>query len=82
MPKKIKTILKFLNSKKAPRIDKIPAQVVKLASDILDEPLSIAINNSISTSTIPNNAKIASIVTIDKKTDDKYLMSNFKPVSK
>ena len=69
-PKEITTILKSLNSKKAPGIDKIPTKLVKLASDILAEPLSIAINNSIRTSTIPNNAKIATVEPFDKKTDD------------
>ena len=72
-PKEINTILKSLNSKKAPGIDKIPTKLVKLASDILAEPLSIAINNSIRTSTFPNNAKIATVVPIDKKTYDKYV---------
>ena len=80
-PKEINTILKTLNSKKAPGIDKIPTKLVKLVSDILAEPLSIAINNSIRTSTFPNNAKIAAVVPIDKKTDDKYVISNFRPVS-
>ena len=79
--KEINTVLKSLNSKKAPEIDKIPTKLVKLASDILAEPLPIAITNSISTSTFPNNAKIASVVLIDKKTDDKYVISNFRPVS-
>ena len=77
----INTILKSLNSKKAPGIDKIPTKLVKLASDFLAEPLSIAINNSISTPTFPNNTKVASVVPIDKKTDDKYGISNFRPVS-
>ena len=58
-PKQIKTILKFLNSKKAPEIDKIPNKLAKLGSDISAKPLSIAINNSISTSIFPSNAKIA-----------------------
>ena len=80
-PKEINTILKSLNSKKAPRIDKIPTKLVKLASEILVEPLPIAINNSIRTSTFPNNAKIVTVVPIDKKTDDKYVISNFRPVS-
>ena len=52
-----------------------------MASNILAEPLSIAISNSISTSTFPNNTKIASVVPIDKKTDDKYVISSFRPVS-
>ena len=46
MPKEIKTILKSLNSKKAPAIDKIPTNLVNLESDILTEGLSIAINNT------------------------------------
>ena len=58
-PKEIETILKFMNSKKAPGIDKVKIKLVKLASDILAEPLSIAINNSNSIFTFPNNAKIA-----------------------
>ena len=78
MPKEIKTILKSLNSKKATEIDKIPTKFVKLTSYTLAEPLSIAINNTIRTSTFRNNAKIASVVPIDKKTDDKYVVSNFR----
>ena len=80
-PKEISAILKSLNSKKAPGIDKISTKLVKLASDILAEPLPIAINNSIRTSTFPNNVKIETVVPIDKKTDDKYVMSNFRPMS-
>ena len=80
-PDEIKATLKSLNSKKASGTDKIPTKLVKLASDILAEQMPIAINNSISTSTFFNNAKIASVVPIDKKTDDKYVISNFRPVS-
>ena len=50
-------------------------------SDILAEPLSVVINNSISTSAVPNNAKMASAVPTDKESDDKYVISNFKLVS-
>ena len=63
-----------------PGIEEMPTNPFKLASDILAEPLSIAINNSIRTSTFPNNAKIATVVPIDKKTDDKCVISNFRPV--
>ena len=79
--KEINTILKFLNSKNAPGIDQMPTKLVKLASDILAEPLSIAINHSIGISTFPINAKIATVVPIDKKTDDRYAISNFRSVS-
>ena len=42
----IKTIPKFLNSKKASGIDKIPMKLIKLAYNVLVKPRSIAINNS------------------------------------
>ena len=49
-----------------------------MAAEVLVEPLSIAINNS--TTIFLNNAKKASVIPIDKKADDKYLISNFRPV--
>ena len=50
-------------------------------SEILAEPLPKAISNSISTSTFPNNTKTARVVPINNKTDDKYVISNFRSVS-
>ena len=38
-------------------------------------------NNSITSSTFPDRAKVATVVPIDKKTDSKYNKSNFRPVS-
>ena len=38
-------------------------------------------NNSITSSTVPNRAKVAPIVHIGKKTDNKYTVSNLRPVS-
>ena len=38
-------------------------------------------NNSITSSTFPVKAKVATVVPIDKKTDNKYNVSNFRPVS-
>ena len=73
--------MKSLNSQKAPGIGKMLTKLVKLTSDVLAEPLSISINNSISTYTFPKNAKIASVVPIHKNTDDKYVISTFRPVS-
>ena len=74
-PTQIKTILKSLNSKKGPGIDKTPTEIVKLAPSVLAEPLPIAISNSVSTSTFPNNATITSVVPVGKKKDDKYVIS-------
>ena len=73
--------LKSLNSKKAARMDRLPIKLVKLASEILSKPLSITTNNSITSSTFPDWEKVATVVAIDKKTDNKYTVSNFRPVS-
>ena len=51
-----------------------------MSSDVLAEPLPVAINISISTYTFPSNAKIVSVVPNEKKTDDKYVISNFRSV--
>ena len=80
MPKEIKIFLKSLSSNKGLGIDKMPTKLVKLATDVLAESLLIAITSSSSTSTFPSNAKIAAVVP-NKKTDDKYVISNFPPVS-
>ena len=77
----VEKMLKSLNSKKAAGTDRLPVKLVKLASSVLSKPLSIAMNNSITSSTFPDRAKVATVVPIDKKTDSKYNKSNFRPVS-
>ena len=62
-------------------MDKIPTKLVKLASDFLSTPLATAINNSLGSSKFHDIAKVATAIPIDKKTDDKYDISNFRPVS-
>ena len=53
--------------------NRLPIKLVKLASEVLSKPLSTAMNNSITSSTFPDWAKVATVVPIDKKTDDKYV---------
>ena len=77
----VNLILKSLNIKKASGTDKIPAKLVKLASDFLSTPLATAINNSLASSKFPDIAKVATVIPVDKKTNDKYDISNFRPVS-
>ena len=48
---------------------------------MLSQPLADTINNSISKGVFPDNAKIASVSPIDKQSDDKNKVSNFRPVS-
>ena len=67
----VEKMLKSLNSKKAAGTDRLPIKLVKLAPEVLSRPLSIAMNNSITSSTLPDRAKVTTVVPIDKKTDDK-----------
>ena len=62
-------------------MDKISPKLVKISDQILSQPLTDAINNSISNGVFPDNAKIASVSPIDKHSDDKNQVSNFRPVS-
>ena len=45
---------------------------------MLSQPLTDAINKSISKGVFPDNAKIASVSSIDKQSDDKSGVSNFR----
>ena len=62
-------------------MDIMPTKLAKLVPGTLAEPLSIAIKNSINTSTFQNNARIVPVVNIDEETDDTYVIFNFRPVS-
>ena len=77
----VNLILKSLNTKKASGADKMRTKLVKSASNFLSKPLAAAINNSLASSKFPDIAKVATVMPIDKKTDDKYDISNFLPVS-
>ena len=74
-------LLKTIDDKKATGTDKIPPKLVKISAEVLSQPLADAINNSISKGVFPDNAKIASVSPIDKQSDDKNKVSNFRPVS-
>ena len=74
-------MLKSLNSQKAAGTNRLPIKLVKLASEVLSKPLSIAMNNNITWSTFRDKAKAATVVPIDKKTDNKYNVSNLRQVS-
>ena len=50
-------------------------------ADILSTPLSNAINNSILKGKFPDDAKVARVSPLNKHTDNKYSVSNFRLVS-
>ena len=80
-PDKVNSIIKSLDATKAPGTDKIPMKLIILASDFLSKPTSKALNNCITSYTFPENAKVATVVPINKKTDDKFVIFNYRPVS-
>ena len=54
---------------------------MKISAEILSTPLSIAINNSLKYEVFPDDAKIASVMPLDKGKPNKNEISNFSPVS-
>ena len=52
-----------------------------MAAERLSTPLSIAINSSFKDNIFPSNAKVACVKPLDKKTEHKQSISNFRPVS-
>ena len=77
----VEKMLKSLNSKKVAGTDRSPIKLVKLAFEALSKPLSLDMNNSITSSTFPDRAQVTTIVPIDKKTNNKHTVSNFRPAS-
>ena len=80
-PNKVNSTTKSLDTNKASGTDKIPMKLIILAFDFLSKTISKALNNCITSFTFPENAKVVTVVPIDKKTDDKYVKSNCRPVS-
>ena len=77
----VKKLLNETDTKKAVGIDTIPPKLIKMASDFLAPILTTAINSSIENSVFPENAKVATVVPLDKGKPDKNYISNFRPVS-
>ena len=77
----VKQCLQKLNPRKAIGQDKISPALIKMAAEPLSTPLSIAINNSFKYNIFLSNAQVACVKPLDKKTEDKHCISNFRPVS-
>ena len=77
----VKKILKELSTEKSAGVDTIPPKLVKLAVNYLAGPLPQFIDNNIKKEMFPENANVASVTPIDKKTDDKNSVLNFRPIS-
>ena len=73
----VNLILKSLNTKKASGTDKILAKLVNFQP----KPLATAFKDSLGSFKFPDIAKVAAVIPIHKKTDEKYDISNFRAVS-
>ena len=80
-PNKVNSIIKSLDANKASRTDKIPMKLIILASVFFSKPISKDLNNYITSCAFPENGKVATVVPIDKKNDDKYVISNYRPIN-
>ena len=77
----VRKLLQQLNPRRAIGNDKIPPALIKIAAEPLRTPLSKAINNSFKHNIFPDNAQVACVKSLDKKTENKHAISNFRPVS-
>ena len=66
---------------KSSRLWQNSPKLVKLAAGVLAAPLSKTINNSISKGVFPNEAKIARVSPLDKKTRNKSFVLNYRSIS-
>ena len=78
---KVRKLLQQLNSRKAIGDDKIPPALIKIAAESLSTPLSIAISNRFKHKIFPDNAQVACVKPLHKKTENKHSISNFRPNS-
>ena len=67
----VKKLLYEIDTKKAVGIDTIPPKLIKMASNVLAPILTTAIDSSIENIVFPENAKVATIVPLDKGKPDK-----------
>lgn len=77
-PDDVSTAIKSLKET-GPGINKISARHLKLAVDIISEPLSIIINLAFKHGSFPTSLKIAKVLPIFKK-GDKQSISNYRPI--
>ena len=80
-PEKITELLSGLDIEKAVGFDMTSPKFVKIAASVLCQPLSNAINSSLSKGTFPGNTKIAMVSPLDKGTSIKNVISDFWSVS-
>ena len=77
----VKKLRQEIDIKKAVGVDTIPPKLIKIGADIIVVLLTQAINCCLRQGSFPGNAKIASVVPVDKGKPDKYGVLKYRPVS-
>ena len=77
----VKKFLKEIYIKETVVLDAIPTKLIKIGADIIVEPLTQAVNGCWRQGIFPDNAKITSVVPVDKAILDKFDVINYRPVS-
>jgi len=73
-------IIAKLNNNKSPGPDMITPKLLKSIANEIINPLLCLFNLLLTTDTIPNVLKLAKAIPVHKK-EDKYLASNYRPIS-
>ena len=67
-----------LDSKSSTGYDQISSDLLKRINEYIHKPLTLIVNQSLSSGIFPNNLKIAKVIPIFKK-DDAHLLNNYRP---
>ena len=76
----VQKIIKNLKPKSSAGHDNISSKVLRQVGDIVAYPLTIIINQSLCTGIFPNRLKLAKVIPLYKKYDNK-LFGNYRPIS-
>ena len=76
----VQKIIKNLKPKSSTGHDNISSKLLRKVGDIVAYPLSIIINQSLCTGIFPNRLKLAKVIPLYQK-DDNKLFGNYRPIS-
>ena len=79
-PIEICNLIKKLKPKMSSGMDNIPLKLLTKIGDIISTPLSLIINQSLCSGSFPSKLKLAKVIPIFKKNDNKKF-DNYRPIS-
>ena len=79
-PIEVSKIIRALNSKKSSGHDGLNSILIKSLGDEISLPLTLIINNSLSSGIVPDDMKLAKVVPLFKS-KNKQLFTNYRPIS-